>query len=42
MVFAVPDDAQPAQFLLVWITKLPSDGNGKFSLSVNEITVSAA
>jgi hypothetical protein len=42
MVFAVPDDALPAQFLLVWITKLPSDGNGKFSLSVNEITVSAA
>ncbi len=42
MVFAVPDDAEPAQFLLVWITKLPSNGDGKFSLSVNEITVSAA
>ncbi len=42
MVFAVGADAQPAQFLLVWITKLPSDGNGKFSLSINEITVSAA
>jgi hypothetical protein len=42
MVFAVPGDAEPTQFLLVWITKLPSDGDGKFSLSVNEITVSAA
>jgi len=41
MVFPVPDVQQQVQYLLVWITKLPADNDGKFVLSVNEITVLA-
>ena len=27
------------QYLLVWITKLPANADGKFVLTINEITV---
>jgi serine/threonine protein kinase len=37
-VFQGPD--QPTRFLLVWITKLPSDGNGRYRISIGEISVS--
>jgi len=40
IVFAVPQDKQTVQYLLVWITKLPADADGKkFVLTVNEIEV---
>lgn len=39
MVFPVPQDTQPARYLLVWITKLPPDDTGRFVLGVNEISV---
>jgi eukaryotic-like serine/threonine-protein kinase len=39
MVFAVPADKQTVQYLLVWITKLPPNAEGTFSISVNEIAV---
>jgi hypothetical protein len=40
-VFPVPPELQTMQYLLIWITKLPPDPakGGKYSLSVNEITV---
>ena len=41
MVFPVPDVQQQLQYLLVWITKLPADNDGKFVLSVNEISILA-
>jgi serine/threonine protein kinase len=31
--------AQPTRYLLVWLTKLPSDGKGRFRISIGEITV---
>jgi hypothetical protein len=39
MVFPVPQDTQPTRYLLVFITKLPPDDEGRFVLGVNEITV---
>ena len=42
MVFPVPDDAAASQYLLIWITKLPPNGEGKFAININEIAVSAA
>lgn len=41
MVFPVPEDQQQMQYLLVWVTKLPADQDGKFRISVSEITVLA-
>jgi hypothetical protein len=41
MVFPVPDEQPAMQYVLVWITQLPRADNGKFQLSVNEITVLA-
>jgi hypothetical protein len=43
MVFPVPPELQTMQYVLVWISKLPADPakGGKYSLSVNEITVLA-
>jgi hypothetical protein len=41
MVLPVPEGQQQVQYLLIWITKLPSDNEGKFVLSINEITVLA-
>ena len=41
IVFAIPQDKQTVQYLLVWITKLPADAEGKFVLTVNEIEVLA-
>jgi hypothetical protein len=40
MVLPVPPDQQ-VQYLLVWITKLPVDSKGKFTITVNEISVLA-
>jgi eukaryotic-like serine/threonine-protein kinase len=37
-VFQGPD--QPTRYLLVWITKLPPDGNGRFRIGIGEISVS--
>ena len=39
MVFPVPEADQRIQYLLVWITKLPATPDGRFKISVNEITV---
>ena len=39
MVFAVPQNTEPKQYLLLFITKLPPDDEGRFVLGVNEITV---
>ena len=39
MVFPVPQNTEPTQYLLVFITKLPPDDEGRFVISVNEITV---
>jgi len=39
MFFPVTEAEQRIQYLLVWITKLPVDPDGKFRISVNEITV---
>ena len=36
--FAFPAEGTP-QYLLVWITNLPSDGAGQFAITVQEITV---
>jgi hypothetical protein len=41
MVFPVPAEQQMVQYLLVWINKLPADSNGKFVLSINEVSVLA-
>src|SRR4029450_8072616 len=41
MVFPVPEEQRQLRYLMVWITKLPSDNRGKFSLSINEVTVRA-
>jgi hypothetical protein len=41
MVLPVPQGQQQVQYLLVWITKLPVNNEGKFVLSINEITVLA-
>jgi serine/threonine protein kinase len=38
VVFPGPD--QPTRYLLVWITKLPPDGNSRYRISIGEITVS--
>jgi hypothetical protein len=38
MVFAVPESA-PVQYLLIWITKLPPNDEGSFSITINEIVV---
>jgi hypothetical protein len=37
-VVVFPAD-QETQFLVVWISKMPSDGNGKFQVAIKEITV---
>jgi hypothetical protein len=39
MFFPVAEADQRIQYLLVWITKLPADAEGRFRISVNEITV---
>lgn len=41
MVFPVGEGQQQVQYLLVWISKLPTDSKGKFSLAINEISVLA-
>jgi hypothetical protein len=41
MVFAIPEEQREIQYLLVWITKLPANGDGRFQLAVNEIEVRA-
>jgi len=41
IVFAVPQDKQTVQYLLVWITKLPPDDKGKFTIAIKEITLYA-
>jgi eukaryotic-like serine/threonine-protein kinase len=41
MVFPVPEEQRQMRYLMVWVTKLPSDNKGRFSLSINEITVLA-
>lgn len=40
IVFPVEQD-QEVQFLLVWITNLPMSSDGKYTISINEITVYA-
>jgi len=39
MVFPVPEAQQRIQYLLVWISKLPATTDGRFKITVNEITV---
>jgi hypothetical protein len=41
MVFPVGQEQQEVQYLLVWITKLPPDDKGKFTIAVNEIRLYA-
>jgi len=41
VVFAVAPEKQNVQFLLVWISKLPPNGKGKFALAINEISLFA-
>jgi hypothetical protein len=41
VVFAVAPEKQDVQFLLVWISKLPPNGKGKFALAINEISLFA-
>jgi eukaryotic-like serine/threonine-protein kinase len=38
VVFPGPD--QPTRYLLVWITRLPPDGSGRYRISIGEIAVS--
>jgi hypothetical protein len=37
-----PVDKDSVQYLLIWITKLPPNAEGKFVLTVNEIVVLGA
>lgn len=39
MVFPVPEPEQQMQYLLVWITKLPATDEGRFAITLNEITL---
>jgi eukaryotic-like serine/threonine-protein kinase len=39
IVFPVQQDS--VQYLLVWVTKLPPNGKGKFAIAINEIAVNA-
>ena len=41
VVFAVAEERQTVQYLLLWVTKLPPNGDGKFALAINEIFVLA-
>ena len=38
----LPVDKDSVQYLLVWITKLPANAEGKFVLTINEISVLGA
>jgi hypothetical protein len=40
MVFAVPE-SDPVEYLLIWITELPPNDQGSFSITINEIVVLA-
>jgi hypothetical protein len=41
IVFPIADEQQAVQYLLVWVTKLPPNGNGKFAIAINEISLFA-
>jgi hypothetical protein len=41
VVFAVAEQQQTLQYLLLWVTKLPPNGEGKFALAINEISLLA-
>jgi hypothetical protein len=36
-VFAISEERQTVQYLLLWVSKLPPNGEGKFALAINEI-----
>lgn len=42
MVFQVPLDQEPVQFLLVWISELPEVAPGSFQITVTDVEVIAA
>jgi hypothetical protein len=40
-VIVFPVSQETVQYLLVWVTKLPPNGKGKFAIAINEIAVNA-
>jgi hypothetical protein len=41
MLFQVPAEQAPTRYLMVWISKLPENPQGKFVITINEVTVLA-